>query len=49
MPADLARPFVLSVHQAFDSAYFTALALAAALLFVLAVMGWRASTARRTA
>jgi DHA2 family multidrug resistance protein-like MFS transporter len=47
LPADVARPFILSVHQAFDSAYFTALAIAAALLFVLAVVGWRASAAGR--
>jgi MFS transporter, DHA2 family, multidrug resistance protein len=47
LPADVARPFILSVHQAFDSAYFAALAIAAALLFVLAVAGWRASAAGR--
>ena len=40
LPADVARPFILSVHQAFDSAYFTALAIAAALLFGLAAVGW---------
>lgn len=47
LPADVARPLILSVHQAFDSAYFTALAIAAALLFVLAVVGRRAGAARR--
>ena len=49
LPADVARPLILSVHQAFDSAYFTALAIAAALLFVLAVVGWRTSAAGRAA
>jgi DHA2 family multidrug resistance protein-like MFS transporter len=49
LPADVARPFILSVHQAFDSAYFTALAISAALLFVLAFVGWRASAAGRAA
>ena len=39
LPAEVARPFIRSVHQAFDSAYFTALAIAAALLFVLAIVG----------
>lgn len=43
LPADVAHPFILSVHQAFDSAYFVALAIAAILLFVLAIVGWRAS------
>ena len=47
LPADVARPLILSVHQAFDSAYFAALAIAAAVLFVLAVVGWRASAAGR--
>ena len=47
LPADVARPLILSVHQAFDSAYFVALAIAAAILFVLAVVGWRASAAGR--
>jgi len=47
LPADVARPFILSVHQAFDAAYFTALAIAAALLFVLAVVGWRTRAAAR--
>jgi MFS transporter, DHA2 family, multidrug resistance protein len=47
LPADVARPFILSVHHAFDSAYLAALAIAAALLFVLAVAGWRASAAGR--
>lgn len=47
LPADIARPFILSVHHAFDSAYFTAIALAAALLFVLAIVGWRATTPRQ--
>jgi DHA2 family multidrug resistance protein-like MFS transporter len=42
LPSDAARPFLRSVHQAFDSGYFVALALAAALLFLLAVVGWRA-------
>lgn len=45
LPADVARPFILSVHQAFDSAYFVALAIAAVLLFVLAIVGWRAGAA----
>lgn len=47
LPADVARPLVVSVHQAFDVAYLTALAISAVLLFVLAVVGWRASTASR--
>jgi hypothetical protein len=49
LPADAARPFIQSVHQAFDSAYFAALALGAALLFVLAIVGWRARAAKPTA
>jgi len=47
LPADVARPFLLSVHQAFDTAYLTALALSAVLLLVLAIVGWSASRARR--
>lgn len=46
LPADAARPFIRSVHQAFDTAYFAALALGAALLFVLAIVGWRARAAK---
>jgi DHA2 family multidrug resistance protein-like MFS transporter len=49
LPADAARPFVQSVHQAFDTAYFAALALGAALLFVLAIVGWRARAAKPAA
>ena len=47
LPPDVARPLILSVHRAFDSAYFTALAISAALLFVLALVGWRASATRQ--
>ena len=46
LPADAARPFIRSVYQAFDTAYFAALALGAALLFVLAIVGWRARAAK---
>jgi DHA2 family multidrug resistance protein-like MFS transporter len=49
LPADAARPLVQSVHQAFDNAYFVALALSAALLFVLAIVGWWARDTKRTA
>jgi len=42
LPADVARRLTQSVHQAFDSAYFTALAIDAALLAAVAVMAWRA-------
>lgn len=48
LPADAARPLVQSVHQAFDNAYFAALALSAVLLFVLAVVGWRARETKPT-
>jgi hypothetical protein len=48
LPATAARPFTQSVHQAFDSAYFAALALSATLLFVLAIVGWRARATKRT-
>jgi DHA2 family multidrug resistance protein-like MFS transporter len=47
LPADVARPYLQSVHQAFDTAYFTALAIASAVLFALTVMGWWASAAER--
>jgi DHA2 family multidrug resistance protein-like MFS transporter len=47
LPADVARPLLLSARQAFDTAYLTALALSAALLFVLAAVGWYASRAGR--
>jgi len=42
LPADGARQLTQSVHQAFDGAYFTALAIDAALLTAVAVMAWRA-------
>jgi MFS transporter, DHA2 family, multidrug resistance protein len=42
LPADVARLLTQSVHQAFDGAYFTALALNAALLIAVAVLAWRA-------
>ena len=45
LPADAARLLTLSVHQAFDSSYLTALAVNAALLTVVAVMAWRARAA----
>jgi DHA2 family multidrug resistance protein-like MFS transporter len=41
LPADVARLLTQSVHQAFDSAYLTALAINAALLTAVAVMVWR--------
>jgi MFS transporter, DHA2 family, multidrug resistance protein len=41
LPADVARLLTRSVHQAFDGAYFTALAINAALLTAVAVMAWR--------
>lgn len=43
LPADAAHPLILSAHQAFDTAYVTALAIGAVVLFVLAVVRWRAS------
>ena len=45
LPADVARQLTQSVHQAFDGAYFTALAINAALLTAVAVMAWRARAA----
>ncbi len=42
LPADVALLLTRSVHQAFDGAYFTALAINAALLTAVAVMAWRA-------
>jgi DHA2 family multidrug resistance protein-like MFS transporter len=45
LPADVARLLTQSVHQAFDGAYFTALALNAALLMAVAAMAWRARAA----
>jgi DHA2 family multidrug resistance protein-like MFS transporter len=47
LPPDVARLLTGSVHQAFDGAYFTALAVAAALLTAVAVMAWRARAAPR--
>jgi MFS transporter, DHA2 family, multidrug resistance protein len=41
LPADVARLLTQAVHQAFDSAYFTALAFNAVLLIAVAVMAWR--------
>jgi MFS transporter, DHA2 family, multidrug resistance protein len=38
---------IRSVHQAFGSAYFTALAIAASLLFVLAIVGLAIRRQRR--
>jgi DHA2 family multidrug resistance protein-like MFS transporter len=45
LPPDLAHLLTRSVHQAFDGAYFTALAINAALLAAVAVMAWRARVA----
>jgi DHA2 family multidrug resistance protein-like MFS transporter len=42
LPADVARLLTRSVHQAFDGAYFTALAINAVLLAAVAIMAWRA-------
>jgi len=42
LPADVARLLTQSVHQAFDGAYLTALAINAALLSAVAVMAWLA-------
>jgi MFS transporter, DHA2 family, multidrug resistance protein len=42
LPADGARLLTVAAHQAFDSAYFTALAVNAVLLAAVAVMAWRA-------
>jgi MFS transporter, DHA2 family, multidrug resistance protein len=42
LPPDMAQILARSVHQPFDSAYFTALAINAALLAVVAIMAWRA-------
>jgi DHA2 family multidrug resistance protein-like MFS transporter len=39
---DAARLLIQAVHQAFDNAYFTALAVNALLLFAVAIMAWRA-------
>jgi MFS transporter, DHA2 family, multidrug resistance protein len=47
LPADVARQLIGSVHQAFDGAYLTALAINAALLAAVAVMAWRAGAAPR--
>ena len=47
LPADTARLLTQSVHQAFDGAYLTALAINAALLAAVAVMAWRARAVRR--
>lgn len=41
LPADAARLLTRSAHQAFDSAYFTALAINAALLAAVAIVAWR--------
>jgi DHA2 family multidrug resistance protein-like MFS transporter len=45
LPADLAGRLTGSVHQAFDNAYLSALAINAALLIGLAVLSWRARAA----
>jgi MFS transporter, DHA2 family, multidrug resistance protein len=45
LPPDMAQILARSVHQPFDSAYFTALAINAALLAVVAIMAWRARAA----
>jgi DHA2 family multidrug resistance protein-like MFS transporter len=45
LPPDMARLVTRSVHLAFDSAYFTALAINAALLAVVAIMAWRTRAA----
>ena len=42
LPADIARLLSGSLHRAFDSAYFTALAVTAVLMAVVAVLAWRA-------
>ena len=47
LPADAARQLIGSVHQAFDGAYLTALAINAALLAAVAVIAWRAGAAPR--
>jgi MFS transporter, DHA2 family, multidrug resistance protein len=47
LPPDVARPLTGSVHQAFDGAYLTALAVAAALFAAVAVMAWRARAVPR--
>ena len=47
LPADTARLLTQSVHQAFDGAYLTALAINAALLAAVAVMAWRARAVPR--
>jgi DHA2 family multidrug resistance protein-like MFS transporter len=44
LPADAARQVTGAVHQAFDAAYFTALAVAAVLMVVVAVMARRVRT-----
>src|SRR5476651_283593 len=41
LPADAARQVTDAVHQAFDAAYFTALAVAAVLMVVVAAMARR--------
>ena len=41
LPPNVAHLLTRSVHQAFDGAYFTALAINAALLAAVAVMAWR--------
>lgn len=41
LPPDTARLLTHSAHQAFDSAYFAALAINAVLLVAVAVMAWR--------
>ena len=45
LPPDAARQVTGAVHQAFDTAYFAALAVAAVLMVVVAVMAWRARVA----
>jgi hypothetical protein len=47
LPADTAHLVTQSVHQAFDGAYRTALAINVALLATVAVMAWRARAAPR--
>jgi DHA2 family multidrug resistance protein-like MFS transporter len=48
LPAETARRLSGSVHRAFDSAYLTALAIAAVLLLVVAVLAWRTRAQHRT-
>ena len=45
LPIEIARLLTGSLYRAFDSTYFTALAVTAVLMAVVAIMAWRARAA----